>query len=64
MRSAVEEQLNLIAHGKVDFNEILDHTLVVFHMKFLYFVQHISNMDQLFEVSFSTLANTGKALSR
>lgn len=64
MRSAVEEQLDLIAHGKANFKSVLRHTLEVFKMKFQFFVQNIGGMDQLFEVSFSTLADTGHPFSR
>ena len=64
MRSAVEKQLDLIAHGKADFDSVLSHTLEVFKLKFLYFVTNITGMDQLFEVSFSTLANSGRPFSR
>lgn len=64
MRSAVEEQLNLIAHGRADFDAILHHTLTIFKNKFAYFVCNIAGMDELFEVSFSSLAESGKPLSR
>ena len=64
MRAAVEEQLNLIAHGKADFNAVLEHTLDTFTAKFKYFVEHIQAMDELFEVSFSPLASSGRPISR
>lgn len=64
MRSAVEEQLNLIAQGQADFDAVLRHTVEIFKLKFLYFVKNIEGMDQLFEVSFSPLATSGKAHSR
>uniref|UniRef100_A0A1B6EGG0 DNA topoisomerase n=1 Tax=Clastoptera arizonana TaxID=38151 RepID=A0A1B6EGG0_9HEMI len=64
MRSAVEEQLNLIAHGLADYDAVLRHTVEIFKLKFLYFVKNIEGMDQLFEVSFSPLATSGKAHSR
>ena len=64
MRSAVEKQLDLIAHGKANFESVLTHTLDVFRLKFLYFVKNITGMDQLFEVSFSTLADSGRPFSR
>ena len=64
MRSAVEEQLDLIAHGKANFKSVLKHTLEVFKLKFQYFVKNIEGMDQLFEVSFSSLAESGKPFSR
>lgn len=64
MRSAVEEQLNLIAAGRADFNAVLHHTTEIFKLKFQYFVKNIEGMDNLFEVSFSPIAATGKAHSR
>ncbi|XP_034190961.2 DNA topoisomerase 3-beta isoform X1 [Osmia lignaria lignaria] len=64
MRSAVEEQLNLIAQGRADFHAVLQHTVEIFKQKFHYFVKSIEAMDQLFEVSFSPLSASGKAHSR
>ncbi|XP_055640990.1 DNA topoisomerase 3-beta [Toxorhynchites rutilus septentrionalis] len=64
MRSAVEEQLNLIAHGSADFHSVLKHAVEIFRLKFLYFVQNISSMDILFEATFSSLCSSGKSLSR
>lgn len=64
MRSAVEEQLNLIALGRADFDAVLQHAIEIFKQKFHYFVQNIDAMDQLFEVSFSPLSASGKAHSR
>ena len=60
MRSAVEKQLNLIAQGLADFHSVLSHTVEIFKQKFLYFVTNIEGMDQLFEVTFSSLADSGK----
>ncbi|CAG9128724.1 unnamed protein product [Plutella xylostella] len=64
MRSAVEEQLNLIAVGKADFHAVLSHTTEIFRRKFQHFARSIEAMDQLFEVNFSSLKASGKALSR
>ncbi|CAG0894470.1 unnamed protein product [Cyprideis torosa] len=64
MRSAVEAQLNLIAHGEANFDRVLQHTLSIFRLKFQYFVMNIEPMDNLFEVSFSTLADSGRPLSK
>lgn len=64
MRSAVEKQLDLIAHGKADFKSVLSHTLEVFKRKFLYFVKNVEGMDELFEVSFSSLADSGRPFAR
>lgn len=64
MRSGVEAQLNLIAHGKADFHAVLHHALNIFTKKYMYFVSTIGSMDELFEVSFTPLAESGKPLSR
>nr|XP_015221342.1 PREDICTED: DNA topoisomerase 3-beta-1 [Lepisosteus oculatus] len=64
IRSAVERQLNLIAQGKANFQQVLQHTLDIFKRKFHYFVDSIAGMDELMEVSFSPIAATGKPLSR
>lgn len=42
IRSAVEKQLNLIALGKADFHQVLQHTLDIFKRKFHYFVDSIA----------------------
>ncbi|XP_030647243.1 DNA topoisomerase 3-beta-1 [Chanos chanos] len=64
IRSAVEKQLNLIALGKANFHQVLQHTLDIFKRKFHYFVDSIAGMDELMEVSFSPIADTGKPMSR
>jgi DNA topoisomerase-3 len=64
MRSAVEKQLNLIAHGQADFEDVLRHAINIFRLKFKYFVENINGMDELFEVTFSSLSASGKPLSR
>uniref|UniRef100_A0A673NN44 DNA topoisomerase n=1 Tax=Sinocyclocheilus rhinocerous TaxID=307959 RepID=A0A673NN44_9TELE len=64
IRSAVEKQLNLISLGKANFHQVLQHTLDIFKRKFHYFVDSIAGMDELMEVSFSPIADTGKPLSR
>lgn len=64
IRAATEKLLNLIAQGKQDFQAVLDHSVKTFEMKYRYFVKNITGMDELFEVSFSPLASTGKPLSR
>uniref|UniRef100_UPI00398F633D DNA topoisomerase 3-beta-1-like n=1 Tax=Pristiophorus japonicus TaxID=55135 RepID=UPI00398F633D len=64
IRSAVEKQLGLIAAGKADFPPVLEHALNIFKRKFHYFVDSIAGMDELMEVSFSPIAETGKPLSR
>nr|XP_049620180.1 DNA topoisomerase 3-beta-1 isoform X2 [Syngnathus scovelli] len=64
IRSAVEKQLNLIALGKAHFQQVLQHALDIFKRKFHYFVDSICGMDELMEVSFSPIAESGKPMSR
>ncbi|CAF3581946.1 unnamed protein product [Adineta steineri] len=64
MRSSVETELNEIALGRVNYKLVVAHVLRIFEEKFHYFVQHIQGMDSLFEVSFSSLAASGKPFVR
>uniref|UniRef100_A0A2D4GH70 DNA topoisomerase n=1 Tax=Micrurus corallinus TaxID=54390 RepID=A0A2D4GH70_MICCO len=47
IRSAVEKQLNLIAQGKANFHQVLEHTLDIFKRKFHYFVDSIAGRSPL-----------------
>lgn len=60
----MEEQLNLIARGEADFLKVLGDVLKLFKKKYQFFTKNIEDMDSLFEVSFTPLADSGKALSR
>ena len=64
IRSDIESQCNLIALGKAKCQDVIEHALNMFKLKFQYFVNHISNMDALFESSFTSLAMSGKPMSR
>lgn len=64
MRSDVEKLLNLIAAGSAKFQDVLCHALEIFRLKFQYFVVNIANMDTLFESSFISIAESGRAYSR
>ncbi len=59
MRSAVKEQFNLIAKGKANY-ELVRHALEIFRLQFVYFVQHIENMDHLFEDTFQLFQPVGE----
>lgn len=64
VRSAIEEQCTLIAQGKKDKGEVVEHSLNNFKAKFEYFVMKINMMDELFGSSFTKLANAGMPFSR
>ncbi|UYV70828.1 TOP3B [Cordylochernes scorpioides] len=64
MRAAVERQLNLIAHGKADFHQVLKHGLNIFLLKFVHFVTSIFAMDDLFSQTFMALADSGRPFTR
>lgn len=63
-RSRMEEQLNLIARGEANFDKVLGDVLKLFKKKYQFFTKNIEDMDSLFEVSFTPLSETGKAMSR
>jgi hypothetical protein len=50
--------------GEESLERVVAHTLDLFKAKFLYFVQNVSGMDELFEASFSKSADSGKPFSR
>jgi DNA topoisomerase-3 len=56
--------VHFIFAGEATLGPVVDHTLDIFKAKFLYFVKNINAMDDLFEVSFSKLADGGKPFSR
>lgn len=60
----MEEQLNLIARGEANFDKVLGDVLKLFKKKYQFFTKNIEDMDSLFEVSFTPLSETGKAMSR
>jgi len=64
MRAAIERQFELIATGKANYYMVLAHAVSIFSEKYKYFVSNMESMDSLFEVSFTKLSETGKALSK
>mmetsp|Transcript_3626 Transcript_3626/g.11267 ORF Transcript_3626/g.11267 Transcript_3626/m.11267 type:complete len:852 (+) Transcript_3626:59-2614(+) len=65
IRSNIEKYVALIADGKATFEEVVEHSLRVFKTKFLYFVNNISKMDELFEVRFQPIEKVaGRNFSR
>jgi DNA topoisomerase-3 len=55
VRSTIEQYISYIAQGKSSFESVVAHTIKVFVSKFDYFVRNIPQMDELFEVSFTTI---------
>jgi DNA topoisomerase-3 len=64
MRSDVEWQLNLIAQGKADYDDVCEFSLDIFKRKFEYFRKNMSKMEELFSSKFETVADVGKKMSR
>lgn len=50
--------------GRVNYQQLVSHVLRIFEQKFHFFVQHIQAMDSLFEVSFTSLASSGRPFVR
>lgn len=63
-RAALEQELNQIALGKMGFEVVLKQSIQDFRKKFHNFTETIAAMDELFQVSFSKLADSGKPISR
>lgn len=63
-RAALERQLDSIVKGQHDYKTVLRDTIRDYHQKFDFFVSNIAAMDELFEVCFTSLAETGKPMSR
>ena len=53
-----------LASSQILYDDVLAHTLDVFRGKFDYFRTNISAMEELFEASFSTVADSGRPLSK
>ena len=64
IRGEIESQCTLIAQGKAKIDEVVEHALNMFKAKFQFILANIDLMDALFESSFTSLATTGKPLSR
>lgn len=64
IRSNLEKELNLIAKGQADFQSVLHRNIEVYRQKFIYFMENIRYMDELFESNFTSLVDTGKPFSK
>ena len=63
-RASVEKILNQICTGEKDYKVVLTETIAMYKAKFKFFSDHINLMDELFSVSFTTLAESGKPFSK
>lgn len=63
-RASVEKILNQICTGEKDYKVVLTETIAMYKGKFKFFIDNIHLMDELFSVSFTTLAESGKPFSR
>lgn len=64
VRSRVEEYVTQIAEGKVSISIVLQYALNLFFSKFRFFKDHIDAYDSLMGASFSSIASSGKPLTR
>nr|CCC53485.1 putative DNA topoisomerase III, fragment [Trypanosoma vivax Y486] len=64
VRSKVEEYVTLIAEGKAGLDEVLSSVLDLFFGKFRYFKENIERFDALMGASFTSLAASGKPITR
>ncbi|KAK3283683.1 hypothetical protein CYMTET_8628 [Cymbomonas tetramitiformis] len=64
VRSHVERQIGLIAQGEANYEEVVRHTIAQLRQKFFFFQEQVHKMDELFEATFTSLAETGKPLSK
>ena len=55
IRATIEDQCNLIANGVATKEDVVEHSLKHFLLKFQYFCSRITRMDDLFSSSFSSL---------
>eukprot|EP00928_Gymnodinium_smaydae_P066381 TRINITY_DN493_c0_g1_i1.p1 TRINITY_DN493_c0_g1~~TRINITY_DN493_c0_g1_i1.p1 ORF type:complete len:870 (-),score=213.50 TRINITY_DN493_c0_g1_i1:206-2782(-) len=64
VRANIENACTQIAQGKANWEQVVMHALKIFREKFIYFVQHVELMDQLFQSTFQTLESAGRPISR
>ena len=64
IRSDMEQQLNLIAKGQLDFHTVLKKNIDYYRRKFIFYMENIHFMDELFQSNFTSLVDSGKPFSR
>ncbi|ORX86072.1 prokaryotic type I DNA topoisomerase, partial [Anaeromyces robustus] len=60
----MEKRIGLIAEGKAQFDSVLHDEIELYRSKFEWFVKKITNMDELFEATFSPLSSSGRPFSK
>lgn len=63
-RAQIERELGLIAKGQAEYRDIVSNATRMFLQKYDYFVENLCKMDELFEVCFTALSDTGKPFTR
>ncbi|KAF7492312.1 DNA topoisomerase 3-beta-1 [Sarcoptes scabiei] len=64
IRSNMEKELNEIAKAKKSFDFVRQRNIDYYRIKFMYFVENINLMDELFGSHFTSVVETGKPFSK
>uniref|UniRef100_A0A7S1THE9 DNA topoisomerase n=1 Tax=Compsopogon caeruleus TaxID=31354 RepID=A0A7S1THE9_9RHOD len=64
IRAHIEKEIKRVAKGEAACADVIFNALSNFKAKFQYFERKMGMMDELFEATFSSLADSGKILSR
>jgi len=64
VRGNMEKACTMIADGKAHLDLVTQHCLRLFREKFMFYVNHVDVVDQLFETVFKTLESAGRPLSK
>lgn len=54
VRSNIEKSCELVAQGKADFNQVVNHVLKIFKDKFNYFKLSVGTMERLLNIMLNT----------
>lgn len=64
MRTTIEDQLNMIAEGKDDYENVVGKVINNIQQKYLNFIKNIDAMDSEFQCSFTYFIPNKKLFSR
>lgn len=64
VRSMVERECNRIAQGKASKKDVVAHVLGEFAIKFQFLLRSIDSLQNLFELSFTSISQSGSPFSR